>query len=246
MKFSLLKYSHQDEATHPPEPQMSATTRLAVIAAALLPCVASAVTVEVGAGVAHYEARGNMMWYQEGLPHRLELNAPAFELGLTGTLLERGRWGLDWHAGYAYMGTAHSDALATPDDRNYSKATKSCVGECIAHSRFVGNGHVHGIKLTLEPTYTYNGIRFGIEAGAYVYRPTWNVTVYNWIPEKGAEPQTITAAGNRHVGVTPVAGVSIGYGNLSVSFLHYFNTGSGAPFHSLWNGTSTLMLRYKF
>lgn len=220
--------------------------RLIAIASALLPCVASAVTVEIGAGAARYEARGNMMWYQEGLPHSLDLNAPALEIGLTGNVIERGRWGLDWHAGYAYMGNVHSDAIATPDDRNYSKATKSCVGECIAHSRFVGNGHVQGLKLTLEPTYTYNGIRFGIEAGAYVYRPTWNVTVYNWVPAKGAEPQTIHANGSRSIGVSPVAGASVGFKNFSVSYLHYFNTGSGAPFHSLWKGMDTITLRYRF
>lgn len=144
------------------------------------------------------------------------------------------------------MGNVHSNAIATPDDKNYSAITKSCVGECIAHSNFVGNGNVQGMKLTLEPNYTYNGWRVGVEAGVFAFRPAWDVTVYNWVPEKGADSQTINASGERNVRVSPVVGASIGRDGLSLAYTYYFNIGSGAPFHSLWKSAHVVTIRYRF
>lgn len=42
---------------------------------------AHAVDLELGAGFSKYNARGNMMWYQEGLPYELDLRAPVIEAG---------------------------------------------------------------------------------------------------------------------------------------------------------------------
>ncbi|MDT6962947.1 hypothetical protein QTN24_15725 [Cupriavidus sp. SZY C1] len=219
---------------------------VALIASTLFPLAAHALDFEVGAGVARYTTRGNMMWYQEGFPHTLDLNAPAFEAGLADNFYQNGRFGIDWHASYVYMGNVHSDAIATPVDSNYDKVNKTCFGECYAMSRYVANGHNQGIKLTIEPNYTYMGWRFGLEAGAYIFRPTWHATVYDVPPCKTCEPQTLNVASDSRIQVAPVVGVSIGRGGFSVAALHYFNKTRGDPTFPIWKSTTTLMLKYRF
>ncbi|MDE4918585.1 hypothetical protein ACUXAV_000684 [Cupriavidus metallidurans] len=212
---------------------------LIALAAALLPCVASAVTLEVGAGVAKYETRGDMMWYQEGLQHSLDMSAPTFEIGLTDTAYQWDRFGLDWHAGYVYLGNVHSDAQATAD-QNYSRHTKTCIGACWYRNRFVGNGHMQGLKLTLEPNYTWHGVRVGIEGGVYAFVHTWNVNVYT---EGG---QVINTSSDHKVRFAPVLGLSVGNGNFSVVYTHYFSKTNNDPMFAIWKATDTITLRYKF
>lgn len=220
--------------------------RLLFCLALLFAPAAHAVDVEIGAGVAHYNARGNGMWYQEGFPYKLDLNAPVVEAGLAGNVLDRGRFGLDWHATYVYMGDARSDAVATSDE-NYNAAARGCRGTCDFQSRFVGHGGLQGLRFTLEPTYTYNRWRFGIEAGVFVYRPRWHVTVYNRPAETDYETtHAFQVAGDTSIRVTPVIGASIGRGNVSLAYLYYVNASSGAPYHSLWNSVHTLTIRYRF
>ncbi|MEN7526989.1 hypothetical protein [Cupriavidus sp. DL-D2] len=222
-----------------------------LILAVLASLIASTTTVqavdfEIGAGVAQYTTRGDGTWYQDGFAHKLELRAPAVEIGLTDTFVTRGRWGLDWHVGGVYLGNVHSDAWATPLDSNYSAQTKSCVGECYHMSRYVANGHSIGAKLTLEPTYTFNGWRFGVEAGAYVYRPTWHATIYDVPPCKACQGQTLTASSPSTIQFAPVVGVSIGRNGFSLALMHYFNKTRNDPQFAIWKSTSTLMLKYRF
>lgn len=209
--------------------------------------LAQAVDFEVGAGWARYAARGNMMWYQEGMPHQLDLDAPVLEAGLAGNILGYGRFGLDWHAGYVYVGDARSSAIAT-SDQNYNKAIKGCAApRCDFQSRFDGHGGIQGARLTLEPFYRYGHWRFGAEVGALVYRPRWNVTVYNRPIE--TDYQTTHAfhvKGDTAIRVSPALGASVGYDRLSLHYMMYLNASSGAPYHSLSTTVHTLTLRYRF
>lgn len=195
---------------------------------------------EVGAGFAKYTTRGDMMWYQEGNPHALDMTAPAIEFGFTGNVVTRGRWGLDWHAGYAYLGNAHSDARATAD-HNYSKTTKSCIGQCEYLNRFVTNGHSQGLRLTLEPNYTFNGYRVGVEAGIFAYIHTFNANVWNQQDEFLGNWSS-----DHKVRFAPVVGASIGRGPFSVAWTHYFNKTYNDPMYAIWRGTDVVTLRYKF
>lgn len=213
---------------------------------AFIPASVFAVDIEVGAGVAHYTTRGNMMWYQEGFPHKLDLNAPTLELGLSDNFIQYGRWGVKWRASYVYLGNVHSDAWATPVDSNYNPQTKSCNGECYHMSRYVGNGHNQGIRLTLEPNYTFNGWKFGVEGGAYIYRPTWNATIYDVPPCKGCEGQTLHSRSPHNIQFAPVIGASISHGPFSVSYMHYFNKTRNDPGYAIWKHTDTVTLRYRF
>lgn len=207
----------------------------------VLPACAHAVDLEIGAGAAHYTPRGDMMWYQEGFPHKLGLTAPALEIGLHGNAWTSGRWGVDWRATYVYVGNVHTDAMAVSDD-NYSKATKSCIGPCKRADRFVTNGHMSGVRLTIEPTYTYNGWKFGIEGGVYVYRPTFHASIY----DGDGGPGQWHSDYKPPIQAAPVVGLEIGRGAVSVAYMHYFSKTLRDPYYAMWKATDTLTLRYRF
>lgn len=209
---------------------------------------AYAVDFEASIGAAKFHDLGNMTWYQEGLPHQLHLTTPAIELGVTGDIVR----GLAWHLGYVYLGRVRTDAVATPDDANYNKETKSCNGQCIAHSNFTGRGDSHGVKITLEPYVTYRGWRIGIEGGAYISKNRWAVTVYDWIPNPGdgMGPRTIRVDDDSGWRASPVVGMSVGKGNWSIVYRHYWNKSPGpgttTMYPAIWSRTQTLSVRYRF
>jgi hypothetical protein len=212
----------------------------ALIALMLFSAVARAVDFEVGGGIAHYTTRGDMMWYQEGLPHKLDLNAPVIEAGLSGNVVQQGRWGLDWRALWVYVGNVSSSAIATYDD-NYDKRTKSCIGQCKALDLYTGNGHMNGLRLTLEPNYTWNGWKFGAETGVYIYRPTWHAHTYDkdgsWHTPKDYQAP---------IQFAPVVGASVSRGPWSLAYMHYFSKTNRDPYYAIWKATDTLTLRYRF
>lgn len=219
------------------------------ILALLLTCyaaLAQAVDLEIGAGMSRYTPRGNGMWYQEGLPHALILNAPAFEIGLTDNSWQRERYGLDWHVSYVYMGNVHTDAQATSLDANYDASTKRCISLCDRLARFVGNGHNQGVKFTLEPTFTYAGWRLGVEGGIYVFHPTWHAAVYNVAYCETCDAQTLHFATNIGLRAMPVVGFNVGNGEVSVAYMHYFNKTLNDPTYAFWRATDTITLRYRF
>lgn len=215
-----------------------------LLALLLVMCLPSAYAVdfEASIGAAKFHDLGNMTWYQEGLPHRLQLTTPAFELGVTGDIIP----GLAWHVGYVYLGRVRTDAVATPDDANYNRYTKSCEGQCIAHSNFTGRGDSHGVKLTLEPYTVYRGWRIGIEAGAYVSKNRWAVTVYDWIGSPGDTPKTIRVDDRSGWRAAPVVGLSIGRGAWALVYRSYWNRSHGAEYPAIWRRTDTLSVRYRF
>lgn len=93
---------------------------------------------EAGVGGSAYRDNGNGFWYQDGFEHRLQLTAPAFEAGMTGNVFDRNYWGLDWHFDWAWLGTIHTQAMATPSDANYNVATQSCNGKCLPLADVIG------------------------------------------------------------------------------------------------------------
>lgn len=222
--------------------------RRTLVFLSLLICAgaAQAVDFEVGAGAAHYVPRGNMMWYQDGFPHTLDLNAPAIEAGLVGNVLERGRFGLDWRVTYVYLGTVRSDAIAT-DDANYDKVVRGCHGRCTLQNRFHGSGRSQGVKLTLTPTYTWNGWKIGLEAGAFVHQNRWNVAI-DFRPYYASYNTTFSydLHTERKWTVAPVVGLSVGRGPFSVAATYYFNKSRGDDVHTLWQGVAVATIRYRF
>lgn len=222
-------------------------TIISAIAACMLPLAAHAVPrLEMGIGATQFQDRGNMTWYQEGLPHTLQLNSPNVEIGF-GDSFEYGRYGVAYHVAGVYMGNVKTDAVATPDDANYDPVAKACRGECIAHSNFSGRGSNFGVRATIEPYITYNGWRVGIEGGVYVSRNVWKMTVYDWRPNPADDlgHRTIRVDDKAGWMATPVVGITVGTGNFDVSYKHYWHK-SNDTFPAIWRGMNTITLRYRF
>lgn len=214
--------------------------RLALFLLAL-PIAAHAADFEIAAGVARYQPRGNGMWYQDGFPHSISLNAPAVQIGLTGNLLPH----LDWHADYVWLGQVRSDAIAT-SDANYGGPQQPCKGSCEWKNRLTGHGYVQGFKLSLEPYTHWNGWRFGVEAGAFVYKPYWQVDVIWRAAPDYNDSRWFTIKNTAAVQVAPMAGFSIGRDNVDVSYQFFLTKSLGKDQYSLYKTTHVLQLRYRF
>jgi hypothetical protein len=191
-------------------------------------------------GGAHAMEGWDGLWIQRGLEHHYESNAPAFEGGVRFNLYEATYWGLAAHADYVWIGAIKSQGLAVPD-ANYSAATRSCVGPCETPLNFVGGGNDQGVRLTLEPYATYNGWRFGVDAGVYEHRATWQEGVY-------------TLSGTPVMGVvkTPrwatsfTAGAEVDYGHLGLEYQYLANGYRGAdyPYPQIWKSMHLLLAKF--
>ena len=205
---------------------------------------------EAGIGAAKYQDRGDGIWYQEGAPSWSEsLTAPAFTAGRNGPLRSRGKWGIDWHADYVYVGTARSICECTPVDEDYDSARhiiKSPLPVDVPDAYFVGSGHLQGIALVIEPYYMYRGIRLGVSAGLFPHIPSWTENVYGWSVAPGMTPRNISVNSGHHISIGEVIGMSVGYRNLSLSLQHYFLPTQHTKYPPIWSGANVLMMRYRF
>jgi hypothetical protein len=208
------------------------------------------VHLELGAGVSRYETKSDGVWYQEGMQHDLGLSAPVLSAGFTGPLWARESWGVDWHVDYVSLGHVSSQCECTPDDANYNTHTHSLVANPhqVPDANFVGNGNAQGIAFTLEPYFRYSGWRFGLEGGAFAYRPSWDMTIYNWQGDTSVPAQTLTANTPHAIQLGAVVGISVGRGPLSVTLQHYVLPTKFDNTHSpaIWKGADVLLIRYKF
>lgn len=201
-----------------------------------------AVDFEVGAGVAQYVPMPNGFWYQKGLPYELKLTAPALQFGVAVPLSDY----LDLHLDYVYLGKVRSDAIGTTD-ANYDLVNHKCIGTCVKKSRFIGRGDVHGIKLSIEPHIMWRGIRFGIEAGIFAYKPSWHITAIHRAAENGYQPDGVfDASHNSRVQTSPMFGASIGYHNVELSYQWFKTRARGDEWDAVYRATHVLQVRYRF
>src|ERR1700677_537349 len=128
---------------------------------------------EADVGQSHYTGSGSGTYYEDGpnFPHTLNFTKVGAEAGVTGNLVQRETWGVDWHADYVNLGYESFDGLVDSDDANFNPQTGGWNGPCAPTARFLGGGTVSGIALTLEPLYDYRGVRYGVLAGPFIYRP---------------------------------------------------------------------------
>ncbi len=223
--------------------------RILLFLALCMPPIAHAMQFEAEIGGASFADRGDGFWYQEGFPHRLDLQTPAVSAGFTGDVMRYGRYGLAWHADYVYIGKVHTAALAVADDANYNLTTKGCNGECLPLGRWYGTGFSHGLRLTLEPYVMYRGWRFGVEAGYYISKNYWKMNVQDWQPTFDAIPRELTVYDDGNWRAYPTFGLSIGRENFDVLLRHYRNQSrtdptTGSP--AIWSYTTSLTIRYRF
>ena len=197
-------------------------------------------SVEVGAGVTHYGTY-NGRWFQNGAPgNKVTSNAPAFSLGLTGDIVSRGDWGVDWHAEYVNLGRSAAQCQCKTRDEDYAGHSKGQT------AWFSGSGRAQGVALTLEPYAWRGGLRWGIEAVAYIYHADWNQNVYGWAVNES--PKRDLSLGSHTWNVAPVLGATVGNGKWSVSYRHYFmrlnSQRSNVP--PVWNDADVIEAKWRF
>lgn len=215
------------------------------------------VRIELGAGVSWYTKQPDGTWYQQGMPHSLDMSAPAFMGGLSGTIWARDSWGVDWHVNYVYLAHASAECYCTSVDANYDTHTHqrkyTAPYENLPPAKMVGFGNAQGIALTIEPFYLYRGFRFAFEGGLFPYRPNWTEQVYN--VQDNVLPNGQPVAAHNVTYDTPhgiqlggVLGVSVGRSHWSVAYQHYFLPTRGDDTHSpsLLRGADVLMVKYRF
>lgn len=206
------------------------------------------VHAEVGAGVTRYGTE-NGRWYQENMPLNSVTNvAPEFSLGLTGPLVTRGRWGVDWHVDYTNLGRAAAACECTPIDDNYDlKSKRKKNTYAVDDAFFTGSGRAQGVVLSVEPYYWTHGVRLGVEAGAYVYRAAWTEYVAGWSQNQQMQKQSFEL--NDHSwNVAPVVGATVGNGRWTLAYRHYFMrlNANRATVPPVWNDADVLEVKFKF
>ncbi|MCP1376002.1 hypothetical protein [Dyella lutea] len=211
---------------------------------------ASDVRPEIGAGINQYTPYSDGTWYQIGQPHHLGLTAKVFTVGLTGSWIDRGDRGLDWHADFVDFGPASSHCVCTPLDSNYDTRAHRMRADAVPvpNATFVGHGHVRGLLFKVNAWREWRGMRFGVEAGLGPYRQTWHETVYNWTPSLQMDPHTVTVQTDRKWALAGMVGLSLSRGHYTVAFDHY---AMSLPQHygrtpPIWNGANVLTVTYRF
>jgi hypothetical protein len=193
---------------------------------------------EAGIGAQKSSDMGDGIWVQYGMPHKEALYGPAFMAGITGRVYERGAVDVRYHADYVYFGGMQAGCLCTEPDATYSIAQRRNLGGGTV-SEFYGQGHTQGIALTLQPGYTWHGIRLAVEGGPWVNWSTWHETAY--LPG-----DTVNGSHRTVVQLAWVAGASVEYNGWALSYRHYWERQSWNPFPGIVTGTDMLMLTKRF
>lgn len=180
-----------------------------LLTAALLAAFScQAADFEVGIGLTSFGQAYNGTWYQDGYPHDLHLKSQSFKLGITESV---GRW--RWHAGLEWLGRYSSTAEAVASDYAYTNNTPYPV------SHWVGKGQVYGMYLSAGPQFQLAGLTVHPLFGFYRYRPTWEMSIPDWVPcQDGADgpacapgsPRPLMVRTARETRTTPIVGLSVG------------------------------------
>lgn len=198
---------------------------------------------EAGIGSSLSEGSGDGLWVQYAVPHTENLNAPA---ALVGGVIHLYRspsasWGIDSHVDAIYTSNISASCTCVPD-ANYNPHTHQVVGVVNPASLigFYGSGHEWGIALTLEPYIMYRGWKIGVNGGLYEYHQSWSETIIQssgLVSTLNHVPQWQT---------TWTAGISIGKGPWSFSYMYYPNSTRWNPYPGIVSRTHLLTVRYTF
>lgn len=204
---------------------------------------------EAGVGATMYQTEDGR-WYQQGMAQsEVHSTNVAFSLGVTGPLVTRGKWGVDWHVDYENLGRAAASCWCTPNDENYNPHSHTYNPNVLPAplAYFTGNGRSYGFALTLEPYYWVKGVRVGVEAGAYINHESWDEDVSHWASNWNMPLEHNTISLDKWA-VAPVVGVNVGNGKWTVSYRHYFlsRENKGEQFPPVWNDANVIELKYKF
>lgn len=188
---------------HTPAPGPAGPRRLARSLALswLLVPPAHALEAELGLGISRFTLAANGTWYQDGNAYDVNLNSPAFAVGLRSDR-DLG-WG--WRAGYEYLGRVTSKALASASDDDYFSGRNAWP-----LSHWNGSGTVQGVYGGVLYRLQRWGIAIEPEAGMYLYRPTWEMHIPDWRACQTCTPQPVHVRHDAGVQGTWYAGVALG------------------------------------
>lgn len=222
----------------------------ALLAASTAAHAESFFQIEAGLGVTRY-TKEDGRWFQQGTPgadNKVSSKPPAFSLGLTGPIVTRERWGVDWHAEYVNLGRAAASCNCTPNDENYDAKTHKFTDVMPADpAGFSGSGVSQGFVLSVEPYYVVHSVRLGLEVGAYIHRDTWHEYVTGWQTTPDMPKQSFDIS-QKSWSVAPVVGVSVSKDRYTLSYRHYFMrvNASGRNVPPLWNDADVLEVKMRF
>ncbi len=202
--------------------------------------------IEAGIGATDYTLTDGK-WFQDGaLDNHVVSKAPALMLGLTGPIIERRSWGIDWHADANYFGSVSASCQCTISDADYNVSTKTVTPGAITES-YYGSGHAFGVSLMLEPYYAHNGWKFGVAGGVLAYRKTWTENVSGWSGNFGdPTPLPVHLESAHGISVAPAVGADISRGNFTLSYRYYFTSRNEGNTPPLWDDIQTLMVTYRW
>jgi hypothetical protein len=161
------------------------------IAFAALAGLSSAANVEVGAGLSHTTLVMDGFWYQQALPHTIELDSFAWRVAVSQPISSV------WSASlsYANNGVQHSNAIATTD-LNYDNKNHVCLDKpCSPTARFVGIWSANGIAASVD----WHWHEWSVGSGPYFYSPKSTVTTLDFQPV-AHPPTTYRSSGTTHLG----------------------------------------------
>ena len=198
--------------------------------------------VEVGVGVSSFTKNSNGFWYQDGFDHTLKMNYPNISIG--------GNWSvhpnLNVRLGYQYLGKVTSTALASASDENYAQWQQG-KEKIWPLSRWNGSGDVQGLYLTLNPSYRYGPYVFQGEVGGWLYRPTWEVDIPDWIANPEDTPHHVYVSHKTRAQYSMIYGFGVSRDNWTLSYTYRQATASGDEYPAVYSGpVRTLELRHKF
>lgn len=212
-----------------------------------LSTVLSDIDVTILGGVSKFTPQHDGIWYQDPFPHQLNMISPSYGFRVDGKKNSD-----DWSFGIGYMNlgkvTSSAKAVAldgmVPGDGGYNASTKSCNGPCWPLSQWNGSGNVQGVFGAATKHYG----PFALEAGVYIYKPTWKVNIPDWIACATCATQNISVHHNAKWQVGPMFGAKYEFNDkwsLNASMWH--TASEGDEWSSLYhNMTYNMSIGYKF
>ncbi|MEX3999106.1 hypothetical protein AB4Y38_09440 [Paraburkholderia sp. EG285A] len=166
-------------------------------------------------------------------------------IGLPGNLIDRARWGIDWHAELNYLGSVLASCQCTISDADYNPATKKVKAGAITES-YHGTGHAMGTSLMLEPYFKYEGWKFGAAAGVLGYRKAWDENVSGWSGNFGVpQPVPVHVKSAHGISFAPAVGVDVSYQRFTLSYCYDFTSRDEGNTPPLWDDVQTMIVTYR-
>lgn len=167
---------------------------------------AKAAEIEIGTGTTHYKHGHNGVWYQEAYPHEFDLNAVPMSLGVV-FQGERNLYRME----FLSLGSMFNKSLATWDHEYYPGTTAA------PFANFDGRGSVSGVILSAVRPFNVWGLPLYGEAGLFVFRHKWNISMHdmkgNLLTEFQREPE---------INYSPVVGVGIRGNGIDVGIRYLY------------------------